>query len=352
MSTTPLTHERVVTALGRRSGLPITVAVHSTALGAALGGCRIWHYDDWAQGQADAMRLSSAMTLKCAAAGLDTGGGKSVITLAPGETLEGERRRAALLDLGDLVDSLNGSYRTAEDVGTTAADMLTVRERTEYVVGLPQEHGGTGEPAEATARGVLSSLRVVSERIGMPLQGLRVSISGLGQVGGRLAESLALEGAKLTLSDLNSERKSIAERLSADWVPVDQILEHETDIFVPAGVGGILTAESIERLHTRAVVGPANNQLAADGLDQQIHDRGILWVPDFIVNAGGAIAIVLTEVERAPEAEVWNRVDGIGDTLNTVFAEADRTGTTPLQAAIALADSRLKHAERLEPAKI
>ena len=159
MSAVPeFTHERVLTAQGARSGLVITVALHSSALGPALGGCRMWTYPTWADGQADALRLSAAMTLKNAAAGLDAGGGKSVIALPMGEHLDSDRRHASLLDLGDLVELMDGRYRTAEDVGTTEHDMVVVRERTAHVVGLPAEKGGAGEPAGATALGVFSSI--------------------------------------------------------------------------------------------------------------------------------------------------------------------------------------------------
>ena len=182
-------HERVEVRTGRRSGLFLAVALHSSVLGPALGGARVWSYDHWSDALGDVLRLSAAMTLKNAAAGLDAGGGKAVIRLAPGETLDGERRRAAFLDLGDAVESLGGLYRTAEDVGSTTDDMLVVSERTEHVVGLPDAVGGSGEPAGPTSIGVYEALRATLERVtGSPdVAGRRVTIAGLGQVGGRLA---------------------------------------------------------------------------------------------------------------------------------------------------------------------
>lgn len=344
MTNIPLTHERVITARGARSELPITVAVHSTALGTALGGCRIWHYSDWSGGQADALRLSAAMTLKCAAAGLRTGGGKSVIALAPGESLTPDRRRAALLDLGDIVESLGGAYRTAEDVGTSAADMLVVRERTEHVVGMPTTDGGTGEPAEPTARGVLSAIRSVARRLDLDLDGAQVTISGLGQVGTRLARALTAEGAILTVADVDERRRVLADELSARWVDVQDVLRLPADILIPAGVGGAIDAVSVAELQTRAVVGPANNQLAAEGLGDVLARRGILWAPDFIVNAGGALATILTEVEGVPQDEIWRRIDSIGDMLDTVLDLAAEHAVTPLRAAEWLAQLRLAEA--------
>jgi leucine dehydrogenase len=209
-TTTPLDfdHETVVAATGTRSGLAMVVAVHSTTLGPALGGCRLWSYDSWADGLADALRLSRGMTSKNALAGLDAGGGKSVIMLPAGTVLEGDARRDAFLDLGDLVESLGGSYRTAEDVATTSADMAIIAERTAHVVGLPTETGGHGDPAEYTARGVYAGLRETLRRTtgSASVDGRRITVAGLGQVGSRLASRLAHEGAVLTVTDFNPAR--------------------------------------------------------------------------------------------------------------------------------------------------
>jgi leucine dehydrogenase len=336
-------HEHVALEAGARSGLPITVAVHSTRLGPALGGCRVWQYPNWQDGMQDALRLSAAMTLKCAVAGLDTGGGKSVIALAPGEVLDGDRRRAAMLDLADIVDGLGGSYRTAEDVGTSAADMQIVRERTAHVFGLPTAAGGIGEPAEPTAVGVYSALRATVDRAfpGAGLAGLRVTISGLGQVGSRLARTLAAEGAVLTVSDIDGGKQTLAEELGARWVRPEDAPAVPTDLFVPAGVGGVLTDEVIDGLDCRAVVGPANNQLARpDGADR-LAARGILWAPDFVANAGGALFAILADGENRGYDEVLARVNLIGTTLGELFDRAERAGITPLAAAHAAADERL-----------
>ena len=338
------THERVEVMTGRRSGLFIAVALHSSVLGSALGGARLWNYPHWSDALGDALRLSAAMTLKNAAAGLDAGGGKSVIGLEAGLTLDAERRRAAFLDLGDAVELLGGLYRTAEDVGSTTEDMLTVSERTSHVVGLPDAVGGSGEPAGPTSLGVYESLRAVLERVtgSADVAGRRITISGLGQVGGRLAVRLSAEGAVLTATDVNPSRRQFASDLGITWV--DPGTEHlvPADVFIPAGIGGLLTDEVIDALDVRAVCGPANNPLAAhDGADR-LAARGILYAPDFVVNAGGVIYLDLEAKRIGTRAEIMERVSRIGDTLRSILHDADERSITPLQAAEEFAAARLR----------
>jgi len=338
-----LTHERVEVITGRRSGLIITVALHSSVLGSALGGARLWTYPHWSDAVGDALRLSQAMTLKNAAAGLDAGGGKSVIRLSPGETLDADRRRAAFLDLGDAVESFAGLYRTAEDVGSTTADMLVVSERTEHVVGLPDAVGGSGEPAGPTSIGVYEALRATLEHLtGTPeVAGRRITISGLGQVGSRLAVRLSTEGAILTVTDVDAAKRGLATDLGAQWVPPGTEHRVQADVFVPAGIGGLLTDDVIDALDTRAVCGPANNPLADHSGADRLADRGILYAPDFVVNAGGVIYLDLEAKHHGTRAQIMARVAGIGDTVRRIFAEAEDAGTTPLAAAEALAAERL-----------
>ncbi|MFE2772836.1 Glu/Leu/Phe/Val dehydrogenase family protein [Microbacterium resistens] len=336
-------HERVEVVSGRRSGLFIAVALHSSVLGSALGGARLWTYPHWSDALGDALRLSAAMTLKNAAAGLDAGGGKSVIALMPGEELDAGRRRDAFLDLGDAVESLGGLYRTAEDVGSTTDDMLVVSERTAHVVGLPDAVGGSGEPAGPTSLGVYSSLRAVLERIaGSPdVAGRRITVSGLGQVGGRLARRLAAEGAVLTVTDVVPARRELAEDLGAAWA--EPGTEHlvDADVFVPAGIGGVLTDEVIDALTARAVCGPANNPLADHSGAERLAGRGILYAPDFVVNAGGVIYLDLEAKRIGSSDEIMARVAGIGDTVRRILDDAERRGITPLAAAEELAAARL-----------
>ncbi len=348
MSVIPeFTHERVLTSMGARSDVVITVALHSSVLGPALGGCRMWTYPTWADGQADALRLSAAMTLKNAAAGLDAGGGKAVIALPMGTHVDAERRRAALLDLGDLVEALDGRYRTAEDVGTTERDMLVVRERTEHVVGLPTENGGAGEPAGATALGVYSSIvPTLEEAFGSDdIAARSFVISGLGQVGSRLARMLAGHGATLFVTDIDSRKRLLADDLGATWIAPDAALTTEADVLVPAGLGGILTDEAIDALPVRAIIGPANNVLADRSGAARLAERGIVYAPDFVVNAGGVI-----HLQGMAEGMQWpaiaERLTGIGDTLRDVLTSARQRGVTPLDAAEALAAERIDAARR------
>jgi len=344
------THERVEVTTGRRSGLFIAVALHSSVLGSALGGARLWSYPHWSDALGDALRLSAAMTLKNAAAGLDAGGGKSVIGMAPDETLDADRRRAAFLDLGDAVELLDGDYRTAEDVGSTTDDMLTVSERTAHVVGLPSTVGGSGEPAGPTSLGVHASLQAVLERInGSPdPSGRPITISGLGQVGGRLAARLAEQGARLTVTDINPARRAFADEIGATWV--EPGTEHLVagDVFVPAGIGGVLTDEVIDALDVKAVCGPANNPLADRSGADRLARRGVLYAPDFVVNAGGVIYLDLEAKRVGSSEEIMQRVAGIGDTVRRILDDAENRGITALEAAEELAAARLRAGAQTE----
>lgn len=338
-----LAHEQVTVVRGHRSGLSIIVAVHSTVIGPALGGCRLWNYPSWREAFDDALRLAEGMTAKNALAGLDNGGGKTVIQLPMGVVLDAERRRDAFLDVGDAVDAFGGRYRTAEDVGVNAHDMATVRERTEHVVGLPEDQGGLGDPGEHTADGVYSSLLATLKRTtgSTSTAGRLISIAGLGQVGSHLASRLARDGAVLTVTDLNPARQEFAASIGANWAEVDTIHRVESDVFMPAGVGGMLTRQVIDELRTRAIVGPANNQLAEqDGADQ-LAARGILYAPDYLVNAGGVI--YLSTPSRTPEdfATTAGRIAAIGDTLERVFTMAETNGTSTLVAADTMVAERL-----------
>ncbi|HSP76185.1 MAG TPA: Glu/Leu/Phe/Val dehydrogenase dimerization domain-containing protein, partial [Cryobacterium sp.] len=320
----PFTHERVLITTGIRSGLVITVAVHSTRLGQALGGARLWEYENWTDAVADALRLSAAMTLKNAAAGLNQGGGKSVIHLPLGTELSEAERRNAMLDLGDAIESLDGAYMTAEDVGTTAELMAVVKERTDHVCGLPASSGGVGEPADATAAGVYASVLATLEALfgSREVSGRHIVISGLGQVGGRLATALAAAGARLTVSDVNLDKQKVAAGLGAAWVPVDEVHHVPADLFVPCGLGGVLTARVIGELNVLGVVGAANNQLAQPEGAAQLDARGILWAPDFVVNAGGVIYLAGASVPDADLAAISSLVDAIGETVSQIFAVA------------------------------
>ncbi|WP_167046908.1 Glu/Leu/Phe/Val dehydrogenase family protein [Salinibacterium sp. ZJ454] len=343
LATAAFDHERVLITTGQRSGLTICVAVHSTKLGQALGGARVWQYDSWADALYDALRLSSAMTLKNAVAGINRGGGKSVVYVPRGVTLDAERTHNAMLDLGDAVESLNGAYMTAEDVGTSAELMAVVAERTAHVCGLPPEQGGVGEPADATAAGVYAGLQSTLEALfgSRDVAGRHIVIAGLGQVGGRLARHLAADGATLTVADVNPARRELADQLSAAWVDPADAHRVKADLFVPCGLGGVLTPTVIDELQVSGVVGAANNQLASRDCAARLRERGILWAPDFVVNGGGVIFLALAS-EGADQARIDARVNAIGDTIAAIYREADANDITTLDAAERIARSRLE----------
>ena len=343
-----LAHERVAIAVGERSGLPVIVAVHSTALGQAVGGCRLWRYQDWREALDDALRLSEAMTLKCALAGLPLGGGKSVIALAPDSELAPERRRAAMLDLGDAVNAFGGSYGVGEDVGTTAEDMLIARERTRYAYCLPESQGGSGEPSEPTAVGVRAAIGVTLERVfgTADVAGRRIGIIGLGQVGSRVARRLAAEGAELLVTDVDASKRRLADELGATWTDPDTVLRAEVDLLVPAALGGILTPASVPTLRCAAIAGPANNQLSDENVADDLDDSGILWAPDFVVNAGGVIYGSAMEFEGCSREDAVARVGAIAGSLDAVFSAAQQRSITPLAAARRVAGERLSAAGR------
>lgn len=344
-----LDHEELVIRRGKRTGAYTIVAVHSTALGPSLGGCRMWRYESSAAGARDALRLSRAMTFKAAAAGLNLGGGKGVICAEPGPPPTGAERRALLHDFADTVNVLEGSYVTAEDVGTSARDMAAIAERTRHVTGLARSRGGSGNPSPFTARGVEAAMRACCERVfgSRDLRGRKVSVVGAGHVGSELAKRLSKAGAKLLLADIDPAKRVLADRLGARWSDPSAALLAHVDVVAPCALGGAIDEVIVGRLRARVVCGAANNQLAHDGLADDLAARGILYAPDFIVNAGGLINI---SVELHPGGyrpdEARRRVAGIERTMNEILDEAESGGTTPLAAADRHARRRLVAAAR------
>jgi len=337
-----LAHEEVVVRRGRSSGIYIVISIHSTVLGPALGGLRMWRYGALGDAIADGLRLSEAMTYKAAAAGLDLGGGKAVICLPPERELAPDERRDLMLDVGDVVDSLDGRYVTAEDVGTGTDDMAIIGERTEHVVGLPIDSGGSGDPSPLTAHGVRSAIRASCEhRYGSgDLSGRRVSVVGLGHVGSNLAERLAGEGVEVAVSDIDPGKRELAGRLGVRWLDPASAITSECEVLAPCALGGAINEESIDRLRCEIVCGAANNVLADRSLADRLAERGVLYAPDFVANAGGLIS-VYGELHSLDRERLAGLVDGIGEALERVFDTAERRSITPLEAARALAEERL-----------
>jgi leucine dehydrogenase len=322
------------------SGAWMFVCLHSTARGPAGGGTRMRVYPTPADGLADAMRLSGAMTRKMAAAGMPRGGGKAV--LAVSELPTGEPRKRLLRRYGELVASLGGSYRTAGDMNISPEDLDVVAETCPWVYGTTGRGGNSGR---GTARGGLHAIRATVEHLfGSPdLAGRSVLVQGAGSVGALLARELTEAGARVAVSDVDAARASAT---GCETVSPERAVGTEVDVYSPCAVGGTLNAESIPRLACRAIAGCANNQLAEPADAERLHERGILYAPDYVVNAGGIIQLIGLEDEGWNEAQLEERLAGIGDTLRALFAEAETRAITPAEAAERLVSRRLAEARQ------
>lgn len=331
-------HEGVHQIYDPKSGLKAVIAIHSTALGPAAGGVRFWHYADNGAAVTDALRLSRGMSFKNAMAGLPLGGGKGVV-LAPerGATIS----EAQLVAFGEAVESLGGRYVTAEDVGMSEERMKVIATRTRHVSGLPVQGGGAGgDPGPFTALGIYLGVKAAAKRaLGVDdMAGIHVAIQGVGSVGGGLARRLAADGAKLTLADVNADKAvALAKELGADVVAADAILRVTADIVSPNALGAILTAESIAALDCKIVAGGANNQLATRADGDRIHARGILYAPDYVINAGGIINVGLEYLGKGDRAEVEARIAKIPERLDEVWDESARTGAPASEVADTIA---------------
>jgi glutamate dehydrogenase/leucine dehydrogenase len=311
------------------------VCVHSTALGPAGGGTRMRVYPAPADGLADAMRLSAAMTRKMAAAGMPRGGGKAV--LAVPELPADEPRKRLLRRYGALVASLGGSYRTAGDMNISPEDLDVVAETCPWVYGTTGRGGNSGR---GTARAALHAIRATVEHVfgTSELEGRSVLVQGTGSVGGILARELGDAGARVLVSDVDAER---AAATGCETLPPERVFETKVDVYAPCAVGGTLNAGSIPSLACRAVAGCANNQLAEPEDAERLRERGILYAPDYVVNAGGIIQLIGLEDEDWDETQLEERLAGVGETLRTLFAEAEAADITPAEAAELLVHRRL-----------
>jgi leucine dehydrogenase len=319
-------------------------------LGPSLGGCRLWTYRQAGDAVSDALRLSRAMTLKAAVAGVPLGGGKGVIMRPAGPPLAARARRDALLDFGDLVESLDGRYITAEDVGTTTADMASVRRATRYVAGLGAAPGDAGgDPGPKTALGVFLGIKAaVRFRLGRAdLNGVSVAVQGVGGVGYHLCGLLAAEGARLTVADVRPGAIArVCEEFHAVAVPADEILSQETDVLAPCALGAVLNGQTIPALRTRIIAGAANNQLAQGQDGAALQAAGILYAPDYVINAGGIIS-VSREYHGGTEAQVLADIEGIPGRLTEIFERARRENRTTNAVADQMARERLGVAHKL-----
>ncbi|WP_375391111.1 Glu/Leu/Phe/Val dehydrogenase dimerization domain-containing protein [uncultured Sphingomonas sp.] len=331
-------HEGVHLFTDPASGLRAVIAIHSTALGPAAGGVRFWHYASGEGAITDALRLSRGMSFKNAMAGLALGGGKGVVLAdRPGATIDDAQLRA----FGRAVEALGGRYVTAEDVGMSEARMKVIAGQTRYVSGLPVAEGAAGgDPGPYTSLGVYLGVRAAAKRaLGTDaMRGVRVAIQGVGSVGGGLARLLAADGAVLTLADVDAGRAAaLADELGATAISADAILGVEADIVSPNALGAILTERSIGALKAKAVAGGANNQLATTEDGWRLHAKGIVYAPDYVINAGGIINVGLEYLGQGDEAEVKARIARIPARLDEIWDESARTGEPASTVADAIA---------------
>ncbi|NIM01197.1 MAG: hypothetical protein GTN89_10215 [Acidobacteria bacterium] len=324
----------VVTRYHEPTGAWIFIALHDATLGSPCGGTRLKHYAELADGLRDAMRLARGMTYKWATLKFKQGGGKAVLAV-PG-ALDDMARRELLLDYGRLIESLRGAFSTGRDLGTTDDDMRVLSEVTSYVHGV-DENKETRDPGPYTARGVVAAMRAT---LGVAFgsdsfTGSSVLVQGLGGVGAPLARRLAKEGAVLLLSDIDEERVAeLAGELGATSVPAGDVYETKCDVYAPCALGETLNAETIPRLRCRAVVGSANSQLGEDDDADRLHERGILYAPDFIANGGGALAFALINSGMTDEGKLGLRLDAIADTVSQVLTRAITENRSPHHVAV------------------
>ncbi len=331
-------HEAVHFGHDAATGLRTVIAIHSTHLGPAAGGCRYWAYADDTAALTDALRLSRGMSYKNAMAGLPMGGGKGVILKSD----TAPKTEAQLEAFGRVVESLGGRYVTAEDVGISVADVTAIARQTRHVSGLAQTSGAAagGNPGPSTAEGVFIGMRAaVAHKLGRhDFRGVHVAIQGLGSVGGTLAEKLAVAGARLTVADIDDGRaRAYAARLGGVAVPVDAIAAIAADVFSPNALGAGLDAKTIAGLRAGIVAGAANNQLATPEDGRRLQARGILYAPDYVINAGGIINVAAEYLGQGDAASVARAIARIEGRLADIFIEADRSGLATDAVADAMA---------------
>ena len=334
-------------------GLKAIIAIHNTVIGPGLGGVRFWNYNNESEALFDVLRLSRGMSLKAAAAGIELGGAKAVIIGDP--NISSVDREALFRRFGSFVNSLSGKYITAEDVGVGVKDMVHIKMETDFVSGLPERMGGSGDPSPVTAYGTYLGIKVaLKHKSGDDdVQGKKIIIKGVGKVGYSLANLLAEDGAELVLYDINTAgTKEIAVELKKEYGVKVEVLEDEDkvwdvegDVFSPCALGGELNEKTIPRLKVPIVAGAANNQLLDEEADgKRLKDRGILYAPDFVINAGGLIN-VYAEVKNPgyyDEDEVEEMVEVIPENLEFIFKDAEKRNITTHQSAIELAERRIK----------
>ena len=333
-------HEQVVYCYDRSTGLKAIIAIHNTTLGPALGGTRMWNYNSDDEAVIDALRLSRGMTYKAAISGLNLGGGKAVIIGDP--ALKGE---ALWRRYGKFVDSLNGKYITAEDVNTSAADMEFIYQETKHVTGIPEYMGGSGDPSPFTAYGVFVGMKACAHKQwgNDDLNGKKVLVQGVGHVGQYLVSHLCDAGAKVFITDINESRiAETTKKYQVEYVSPEAMLDLDMDIYAPCALGATVNSDSIPKLKCSIIAGAANNQLAEEKVHgRQLIERGILYAPDFLINAGGLVNVAAEASGSYNREKVTRDVEKIYHRLLDIFSLSLSENITTQEAAMRIAQKRI-----------
>ncbi|MBL7995021.1 Glu/Leu/Phe/Val dehydrogenase [bacterium] len=340
-------HEEVVFFSDKKSGLRAIVAIHNTMLGPALGGCRMYPYTSTELALTDVLRLSRGMTYKAAVAGLNLGGGKSVIIADP----KTSKNEILFRAFGRFVQGLGGRYITAEDVGTSVTDMEWVRMETKYVTGISRALGGSGDPSPVTALGTYRGMKACVEKVfgTQSLKGLRVAIQGLGHVGYYLVRHLHDEGAKLIVNDIDSERvKKVVNEFGAEYVDADKIYSVDADIFAPCAMGAIVNDQTIPQFKFKIIAGAANNQLADEAKHgKMLVDKKIVYAPDYVINSGGLIN-VYNELEGYNQEKALSQAKGIYEIVKIILDLAEKENIPTYVASNRIAEERMNNIGRIK----
>ena len=332
-------YEQLLICQDKASGLKAIIAIHDTTLGPALGGCRMWMYNSEAEAIEDALRLARGMTYKNAAAGLNLGGGKTVIIGDPFKDKNEEMFRA----LGRFIQGLNGRYITAEDVGTTVSDMDMIHEETDYVTGISPAFGSSGNPSPVTAYGVFLGIKAsVEEKFGtQSLKGVKIAVQGLGNVAYTLCEYLHNAGAELIVTDINKKAiERVVNAFGATVVGVNEIYSVKADVFAPCALGAVINDETIPQFNFKIIAGSANNQLQQSRHGDKLHKLDILYAPDYVINAGGVINVA-DELYGYNHDRAMKRVETIYDNLKKIYANSKKENIPTYIAANRLAEDRI-----------
>jgi leucine dehydrogenase len=334
-------HEQIVFCNDKDTGLKAIIGIHNTVLGPALGGTRMWNYTNEWEALNDVLRLSRGMTYKSAISGLNLGGGKAVII---GDAKK-DKSPELMIKFGEFINSLSGKYITAEDVGTTTADMDLMRSVTPFVTGISEEIGGSGNPSPVTAYGVFMGMKAAAKyKFGSDnLSGKKVLVQGIGHVGETLVDYLTKEGALVQITDINEARvQEVAAKYGAQIFSGEDLYSADVDIYAPCALGATVNDDTINRIKAKVIAGAANNQLAVEEIHGKIlQQKGILYAPDFLINAGGIIN-VYGEIVKYDKAEAMRRTENIYNTALDIFSLADAKGLTTYQAALATAEKRIE----------